>query len=196
MEEGIMMMTIRSLVSSLVSRATKRKLDKDANPEGDPGQDRQTPCDDSKQYLETTIFECVAPEYKLREIVDRPDGVDCNEWLAFHSKSIFYGLCAGFTNLFSVISFFDHINMLYGTISEFCTMTGCPDMNGPGNRQYLWIDEKSKRMKLPAPQYIDYALTYTQKTVKDENIFPTKFGQYCCPPTLCNIIFVCRQGVS
>ena len=49
-------------------------------------QDRQTPCDESKQYLETTIFECVAPEYKLREIVDRPEGVDCNEWLAYHSK--------------------------------------------------------------------------------------------------------------
>lgn len=40
-----------------------------------------------KQYLETTILGCVAyPEYKLREVVDRPDGVDYNEWLASHSK--------------------------------------------------------------------------------------------------------------
>lgn len=29
-------------------------------------------------------------------------------------------------------------------------------------------------MKLPAPQYVDYALTFTQKTVNDESIFPTK----------------------
>lgn len=42
------------------------------------------------------------------------------------------------------------------------------------HRQYLWIDEKGKRVKLPAPQYIDYALTFTQKTVNDESIFPTK----------------------
>lgn len=86
-------------------------------------------------------------------------------------------------NLFSfsssptALSFFDHVNMLYGTVSEFCSMSGCPEMNGPGNRQYLWVDDRGKRSKLPATQYIDYALTHIQKTVKDENIFPTKFGQ-------------------
>jgi hypothetical protein len=35
---------------------------------------------------------------------------------------------------FSAIAFFDHINLVYGTISEFCTMSGCPDMTGPGLR--------------------------------------------------------------
>jgi len=34
----------------------------------------------------------------------------------------------------SAIAFFDHINLVYGTISEFCTMSGCPDMTGPGLR--------------------------------------------------------------
>lgn len=34
----------------------------------------------------------------------------------------------------TAISFFDHVNMLYGTISEFCTVSVCPDMTGPGNR--------------------------------------------------------------
>jgi hypothetical protein len=73
----------------VIRRATRRKLEKDPNAatgDGD-GQDRQTPCDESKHYLETTIFECVAPEYKLREIVDRPEGVDYNEWIAFNSMS-------------------------------------------------------------------------------------------------------------
>jgi hypothetical protein len=36
--------------------------------------------------------------------------------------------------LISAIAFFDHINLVYGTISEFCTMSGCPDMTGPGLR--------------------------------------------------------------
>lgn len=39
-----------------------------------------------QQYLEPTILGCSTPEYKLREIVERPDGVDYNEWLASHSK--------------------------------------------------------------------------------------------------------------
>lgn len=42
--------------------------------------------DESKQYLEAAILESVTPEYKLREIVICPDGVDYNEWLASHSK--------------------------------------------------------------------------------------------------------------
>lgn len=32
------------------------------------------------------------------------------------------------------MALFDHVNLVYGTISEFCTITGCPDMTGPGQR--------------------------------------------------------------
>jgi len=150
-----------------MGRGPRRKLDKDVTATGTDaeGHDRQTPCDESKQYLETTIFECVAPQYKLREIVNKPEGIDVNEWVAFH-----------------VISFFDHVNMIYGTISEFCTNSSCPDMTGPGNRQYLWQDDRGKRIKSPAPQYVDCALTFIQQTVGDESVFPTKFDRNF-PPT-------------
>lgn len=41
-----------------------------------------------KQYLETTILGSIgSPDYKLREIVERPEGVDDKEWLAYHSKN-------------------------------------------------------------------------------------------------------------
>lgn len=43
-------------------------------------------------------------------------------------------------------------------------------------RQYTWIDERGKKIRLSAPQYIDYVMTYAQRTVNDEGIFPTKFG--------------------
>lgn len=66
--------------------------------------------------------------------------------------------------------------MIYGTISEFCTPSSCPDMLGPGPRQYLWQDEKGKKSRLSAPQYIDYIMTYVQKTINDEATFPTKHG--------------------
>ena len=45
-------------------------------------------------------------------------------------------------------------------------------------RQYTWIDERGKKIRLSAPQYIDYVMTYAQRTVNDESIFPTKFGTY------------------
>lgn len=96
----------------------------------------------------------------------------------------------------AAIGFFEHINLIYGTISEFCTPSSCPDMVGPGprfvknwkkaskyhliffqnSRQYLWVDEKGKKSRLSAPQYIDYIMTYVQKTINDEGTFPTKHG--------------------
>ncbi|XP_017491154.1 PREDICTED: MOB kinase activator-like 2 [Rhagoletis zephyria] len=74
------------------------------------------------------------------------------------------------------LALFEHVNLVYGTISEFCTPSGCPDMTGPGNRTYLWFDEKGKKTRVAAPQYIDYVMTFTQKTVSDESIFPTKYA--------------------
>ncbi len=49
-------------------------------------------------------------------------------------------------------------------------------MTGPGPRQYLWVDDKGKKTRLSAPQYIDYIMTFVQKTINDETIFPTKHG--------------------
>jgi len=115
--------------------------------------------DEPKLYLEETVLERKLPDIDLRVLVDLPSGLDYNEWLASHT-----------------IAFFDHINLVYGTISEFCTMSGCPDMTGPGLRTYLWFDEKGKKTRVAAPQYIDYVMTFTQKTISDETIFPTKYA--------------------
>jgi hypothetical protein len=114
---------------------------------------------DSKLYLEATVLERKLPEMDMRLLVDLPAGLDYNEWLASHTMALF-----------------DHVNLVYGTVSEFCTQSGCPDMTGPGQRTYLWFDEKGKKTKVAAPQYIDYVMTFIQKTITDENIFPTKYA--------------------
>lgn len=114
---------------------------------------------EQKLYLESTVLERKIPEADLRQLVDLPPGLDLNEWLASHT-----------------IAFFEHVNLLYGAVSEYCTPTTCPDMLGPGQRQYHWIDERGKKIRLSAPQYIDYVMTYAQRTVNDESIFPTKFA--------------------
>lgn len=44
--------------------------------------------------------------------------------------------------------------------------------------QYFWYDDKGKKTKHTAPQYIDYVMTHIQKVINDESVFPTKFGMY------------------
>ncbi|XP_045478639.1 MOB kinase activator-like 2 isoform X1 [Harmonia axyridis] len=114
---------------------------------------------ETKLYLEAAVLERKLPDMDLRLLVDLPPGLDYNEWLASHTMALF-----------------DNVNLVYGTVSEFCTQSGCPDMTGPGQRTYLWFDEKGKKTKVAAPQYIDYVMTFIQKTISDESIFPTKYA--------------------
>merc|ERR1712141_480296 len=112
-----------------------------------------------KLYLQDPLLNLKISENEIHFLTDLPNDLDYNEWMASHT-----------------IGFFEHINLIYGTISEFCTPSSCPDMVGPGPRQYLWVDEKGKKSRLSAPQYIDYIMTYVQKTINDEGTFPTKHG--------------------
>jgi MOB kinase activator 1 len=48
----------------------------------------------------------------LKQAVALPDGEDLNEWIAVNT-----------------VDFFNQINMLYGTITEFCTSESCPVMS-------------------------------------------------------------------
>ena len=49
------------------------------------------------------------------------------------------------------------------------------------NRQYQWIDDRGKKYKCTAPQYVDYVMSYSQKCISDETIFPTKYGELRVP---------------
>ncbi|CAF3683531.1 unnamed protein product, partial [Rotaria socialis] len=92
-----------------------------------------------------------------------PEGVDQNEWIAIN-----------------IVSFFNHINILYGAISHLCTTTTCPIMIGPKNSLYYWVDERGKKVKYSASQYIELAIIFIQKNLSNEAIFPTRFGNYYC----------------
>lgn len=116
---------------------------------------------DTKLYLEESVLELLKfTPADLRSLVDLPPGLDYNEWLASYT-----------------IQIFEYVNLVYGTISEHCTQTGCPDMTAPQSKTYLWYDEKGKKNRCPAPQYIDYVMTYTQRTISDESYFPTKYAK-------------------
>ncbi|XP_013409137.1 MOB kinase activator-like 2 isoform X2 [Lingula anatina] len=123
--------------------------------------DSPTPVqEEPRQYLEDTLVaESIAAKVDFEKLVRIPVNIDRNEWLATNT-----------------ISFFEHINLMYGTISEYCTPAGCNSMTGPGGTQYLWFDEKGKKCKCAAPQYVDFVMTFIQKTISEESVFPTKYG--------------------
>lgn len=70
--------------------------------------------------------------------------------------------------------------MLYGTITDYCTDESCPVMNAGPKYEYHWADSKvsKKALRLSAPKYIDYLMTWIQNQLDDESIFPSKIGIY------------------
>lgn len=65
--------------------------------------------------------------------------------------------------------------MLYGTISEYCTKSGCPLM-AAGDCRYLWADKKiTKPIEVSAPEYVELLMSWVESQLNDESIFPIKF---------------------
>jgi MOB kinase activator 1 len=97
----------------------------------------------------------------LRQAVALPEGEDLNEWVAVNT-----------------VDFFNQINMLYGTVTEFCTEESCPVMSAGRKYEYHWADGTTvkKPIKCSAPKYIDFLMTWVQYQLDDESIFPSKIG--------------------
>lgn len=72
--------------------------------------------------------------------------------------------------LVSVVDFFNRINLIYGTVSEYCNETTCPTMSGGPRYEYLWADgdQFKKPTPLPAPKYIEYLMDWTEGQINNE----------------------------
>lgn len=86
---------------------------------------------------------------------------------------------ADFIYPLTVFDFFNNINQFYGVITEFCTVQNNPTMSAGVGLDYTWVDQNRKQVKLPAPQYIDYVMTWVGGLLSDEATFPTKAGECC-----------------
>ncbi|KAF8320726.1 Mob1/phocein [Clavulina sp. PMI_390] len=115
----------------------------------------------TKQWQLRKYAEATLGSGNLRLAVVLPEGEDLNEWLAVHA-----------------VDFFNHLNMLYGTITEFCTPTECPVMSAGPRYEYLWEDgvNYKRPTKMPAPEYIDNLMNWVQMQLDNEAIFPHKIG--------------------
>ncbi|XP_009866425.1 PREDICTED: MOB kinase activator 1A-like, partial [Apaloderma vittatum] len=82
----------------------------------------------SHQYELLKHAEATLGSGNLRQAVMLPEGEDLNEWIAVNT-----------------VDFFNQINMLYGTITEFCTEASCPVMSA-GPRFMSWAKPILKRL--------------------------------------------------
>ncbi|WVO15449.1 hypothetical protein L204_103107 [Cryptococcus depauperatus] len=74
----------------------------------------------------------------------------------------------------TVFDFYHNLNHFYGVLTEFCTIQNCATMSGGQTLNFLWPDQNQRLVSLPAPTYIDFVMSWLQKMLEDENVFPTK----------------------
>jgi len=94
-----------------------------------------------------------------------PKGVEENEWVATHT-----------------IKLFENLNLICSCLSDYCTVESCPTMSGGQNQVFYWVSDRNKKTRPPAPTYIEIVMSWIEKQIKDENVFPTKYGNQF-PPT-------------
>lgn len=124
-----------------------------------PNGKKPAAAEEKKVYLEPEYAKSRITDFGFKELVVLPREIDLNEWLASNTTT-----------------FFHHVNLQYSTISEFCTGEACQTM-AVCNTQYYWYDERGKKVKCTAPQYVDFVMSSVQKLVTDEDVFPTKYGR-------------------
>ncbi|XP_062091162.1 MOB kinase activator-like 1A isoform X2 [Humulus lupulus] len=109
-----------------------------------------------QKHIETTLG-----NGNLKEVIRLPPGEDCNEWLAVNT-----------------VDFFNQVNILYGTLTEFCTPTSCPVMNAGPVYSYKWADGVTIKepIKVSAPKYVEYLMDWIEVQLDDESIFPQRLG--------------------
>ncbi|AET38794.1 Mob1p Ecym_3303 [Eremothecium cymbalariae DBVPG len=109
---------------------------------------------DIKQIVETTL----GSEGVLNQAVKLPKGENIDEWIAVHC-----------------VDFYNQINMLYGSITEFCSPQTCPRMIATNEYEYLWnVCPANPPVSVPAPKYVEYLMSWCQQQFDNEELFPAK----------------------
>jgi MOB kinase activator 1 len=130
-----------------------------------------------KQFAEATLG-----SGSLRKVVRLPEGEDRDEWLAVNGIPSYHLSplipMRRFANVDAVVDFYNQLNLLYGSITEFCSPTTCPEMKATDEFEYLWHDPPAfpRPTHLPAPVYISHLLSWTSNHLSNPALFPTAPG--------------------
>jgi MOB kinase activator 1 len=94
----------------------------------------------SRQFNMHQRAELTLGSGNLRDAVSCPAGEDENEWIAMKA-----------------IDLFNEVELVYSTVSEFCTNASCPRMCAGRKWEYKWADGKKypKPTDVSAPQYAE-----------------------------------------
>ncbi|KAG2774403.1 hypothetical protein PC129_g2051 [Phytophthora cactorum] len=111
--------------------------------------------------LHRHIKDSMASGLDLADCIQLPDGCQLDEWIAVH-----------------VIDFFNEISLLFGTISEFCTHSSCPQMSAGPCYTYLWADgvQQVTPVSLPASEYVARLLEWVEGQLDDSKLFPEAYS--------------------
>lgn len=95
----------------------------------------------------------------LAKAVQLPSGADKNHWLSVHT-----------------VDFYNITNVLYGSLTEFCTASLCPIMSSGPRYEYLWKDglRFTKATKVSAPEYVQLLMSWIEVQINDERMFPSE----------------------
>ncbi|KAL7166629.1 hypothetical protein ACSBR2_037322 [Camellia fascicularis] len=109
-----------------------------------------------RQHIDATLG-----SGNLREAVRLPPGEDANEWLVVNT-----------------VDFFNQVNLLYGTLTEFCTPENCPTMTAGPKYEYRWADgvQIKKPIEVSAPKYVEYLMDWIESQL-DGAPFPPNFRE-------------------
>ncbi|XP_073512504.1 MOB kinase activator 2-like isoform X1 [Phyllobates terribilis] len=120
---------------------------------------KKAAAESEKLYLEPRYTGARILDADILMLVALPKGLNVDEWLASNASA-----------------FYNHVSLMYGSISEFCTVSSCPTMKA-WSTQIQWTDEKGRKRKCSGPQYADYAASIIQKILTDEDLVPTKHSK-------------------
>jgi MOB kinase activator 1 len=99
----------------------------------------------------------------LRAAVVLPPGEDLQEWLAVNT-----------------LDFYNTTNLLYGSITEYCTPTECPTMSAGTKYEYLWADgvHVKKPIRVSASEYVELLMRWIEDQINDDKVFPSAQGEF------------------
>jgi len=111
-------------------------------------------------YLCQPFVKAALVKGSFKTIVMQPKYSERMEWIAVN-----------------IFDFFNNLNLFYGVLTECCTTATCPTMSAGPMLDYTWVDHNKRQIRLPAPTYIDYVMTWVQNLLDDETSFPTQAGR-------------------
>lgn len=114
--------------------------------------------EDRKYLLDENCNSFLLKADEMKNIIYNFNPIDRNEWLSTNTVNLY-------KNLIELIS----------TMFTSCTDDSCPQMMF-GSVVLSWVDDKNRKSKVTASQYISQSVIFIEKIITSEESVPTKLG--------------------